>query len=142
MIPQRPYLLRAMYEWIVDNGWTPHILIDTSVGDVEIPEGFSDDGQVLLNVSDRAVRGLEFGSDKVDFSARFGGVSHQVSAPVERVLAIYANENGEGMAFDEQASPSGEATQHYDPKDDGPTDSGPPDKRGPDKGGPNLRVVK
>ena len=94
MISQRPYLLRALYEWIVDNGWTPHILIDTSAGDVQIPPGFSNDGEVLLNVSERAVVGLEFGTDKVGFSARFGGVSHQVNAPVERVLAIYANENG------------------------------------------------
>ncbi|MCZ6868549.1 MAG: ClpXP protease specificity-enhancing factor [Gammaproteobacteria bacterium] len=134
MIPQRPYLLRAMYEWIVDNGWTPHILIDTTADDVEIPPGLSDDGQILLNVSERAVHALEFGSERVEFSARFDGVSHQVSAPVERVLAIYANENGEGMAFDHPASDG--AIQDHDPQDDGPTDSPP------DKGGPNLRVVK
>ena len=135
MIPQRPYLLRAMYEWIVDNGWTPHILIDTTADDVEIPPGLSDDGQILLNVSERAVQALEFGSERVEFSARFDGVSHRVSAPVERVLAIYANEHGEGMAFDHQA-PDG-AIEGHDPQDDGPTDSGPPEK-----GGPNLRVVK
>jgi stringent starvation protein B len=130
VIPQRPYLLRAMYEWIVDNGWTPHLLIDTSVGDVAVPEGYAQDGQILLNVSEQAVRGLAFGSDLVEFSARFGGISHNVSAPVERVLAIYANENGEGMAFDQLTSrdtPEGD-----DPKDDGPSG----------KGGPTLRVVK
>ncbi|MEE9253651.1 MAG: ClpXP protease specificity-enhancing factor [Pseudomonadales bacterium] len=126
MIPQRPYLLRAIYDWIVDNGWTPYIVLDTSGDDVEVPPGYASDGQVLLNVSNDAVRGLVLGSELVEFGARFGGVSHQVRAPVERVVAIFANENGEGMAFDQL--PSG----------DGPKGDPSPSENG----GPNLRVVK
>lgn len=128
MIAQRPYLLRAIYDWIVDNGWTPHILLDTSGDDVEVPPGYANDGQVLLNVSARAVQGLEFGGERVEFGARFGGVSHRVRAPVERVVALFANENGEGMAFDKP------------PSDQGPQDDAdPPQKGGPS---PNLRVVR
>lgn len=129
MIPQRPYLLRAIYDWIVDNGWTPHLLLDASGDDVQVPAGYAAaDGQILLNVSERAVRGLVFGNELVEFSARFGGVSHQVKAPLERVVAIYARENGEGMAF--EALPTGH----------GPQDG--PEKDGPEKGGPSLRIVK
>ena len=99
MTSHRPYLLRALYEWIADNGLTPHLLVDATRPGVQVPKHAINDGRIVLNVAQRAVAGLEMTNDLIRFSARFGGVSHSVSVPVGAVLAIYARENGQGMAL-------------------------------------------
>lgn len=111
MTSYRPYLLRALWEWIVDNGMTPHLLVDAQRPGVKVPPHTVKNGQVVLNIADRAVAHLRIGNEVIVFSARFGGVSHQVSVPVGAVLAIYARETGQGMALPEEgnvASPGGE----------------------------------
>ncbi|MFC3550121.1 ClpXP protease specificity-enhancing factor [Lysobacter cavernae] len=99
MTSHRPYLLRALYEWIADNGMTPHLLVDATRPNVQVPVHAVKDGKIVLNVAERAVSHLEMGNDLIRFSARFGGVSHPVSVPVQAVLAIYARETGQGMAL-------------------------------------------
>jgi len=101
MTSSRPYLLRAMYDWIVDNGMTPHILVNTGVAGVQVPPAQVKDGKIVLNLSPGAIRGLDLGKTHISFSARFGGVPFTVNAPVDSVLAIYARENGKGMLFPE-----------------------------------------
>lgn len=99
MTSHRPYLLRALYEWIADNGMTPHLLVDATMADVRVPASAVNDGKIVLNVAERAVSALEMSNESIRFSARFGGVSQSVSVPVGAVLAIYARENGHGMAL-------------------------------------------
>ncbi len=100
MKSSRPYLLRALYEWIVDSGCTPHILVSTEAPNVVVPAGYARDGQIVLNVSPSAVRYLEMGNDLITFEGRFGGVAQLLSIPVAAVLAVYARENGQGMFFE------------------------------------------
>src|SRR3970040_167473 len=109
MTSHRPYLLRALYEWIADNGMTPHLLVDATRPSVQVPLSAVQDGKVVLNVAERAVQPLEMGNDVIRFSARFGGVSNSVSVPVSAVLAIYARETGQGMALPDEAAPTEEA---------------------------------
>jgi len=101
MTSHRPYLLRALYEWIADNGMTPHLLVDATRPHVQVPTHAVKDGRIVLNVAERAVANLQMSNDVISFSARFGGVSHAVSVPVSAVLAIYARETGQGMALPE-----------------------------------------
>ena len=101
MTSHRPYLLRALYEWIADNGMTPHLLVDATRPHVQVPMHAVKDGRIVLNVAERAVASLQMSNDVIRFSARFGGVSHAVSVPVSAVLAIYARETGQGMALPE-----------------------------------------
>src|SRR6478752_3464199 len=107
MTSHRPYLLRALYEWIADNDMTPHLLVDAGQPGVQVPPHTIRDGKVVLNIAARAVSTLELGNDAVRFTARFGGVSHPVSVPVSAVLAIYARETGQGMALPEDTAESG-----------------------------------
>ena len=132
MTSNRPYLLRAMYEWIADNGLTPYILVDANAPGVKVPKSSIKDGRVVLNVASRAVAQLELGSDRVRFMARFAGVSQVVEAPISAVLAIYAQENGQGMMFPAEA-PGGEPGSEPPPGEP----SGPKPAKGP-----KLRVVK
>jgi stringent starvation protein B len=99
MSSNRSYLLRAMYEWIADNGMTPYILVDAAAPDVNVPRSAIKDGRIVLNIAARAVAQLELGKDHVTFMARFSGVSQVVEVPMGAVLAIYAQENGQGMMF-------------------------------------------
>ena len=99
MTSHRPYLLRALVEWINDNDLTPHLLVDATVAGVQVPPSAVQDGRVILNIAERAVARLYIDNQSVSFSARFGGVSHSVSVPVAAVLAVYARENGQGMAL-------------------------------------------
>ena len=103
MTSHRPYLLRALYEWIADNDMTPHLLVDATRADVRVPQHAVKDGRIVLNVAQRAVSGLQMDNQLISFSARFGGVSQAVSVPVGAVLAIYARETGQGMALPEEA---------------------------------------
>lgn len=138
MSSHRPYLLRALYAWIADNGMTPHLLVDATQAGVRVPAHTIKDGKVVLNIAERAVAKLELDNDGVSFTARFGGVSHPVMVPIAAVLAIYARETGQGMALPEDIS-SG--------PDDEPPNPPMPDTPGDDnvstlKRGAHLRVVK
>ncbi|WP_062534394.1 ClpXP protease specificity-enhancing factor [Mizugakiibacter sediminis] len=131
MTSNRPYLLRAIYEWICDNGLTPYVLVDATRPGIEVPVQSVKDGKVVLNLAPRAVSRLDLGKERVSFLARFSGVSHAVSFPVSAVVAIYAQENGQGMMF-----PAEEGTPGAAP---GPEPEPPAP---PPKGAPKLRVIK
>jgi stringent starvation protein B len=145
MTSHRPYLLRALWEWIADNGMTPHLLVDATRPGVRVPAHTIKDGKVVLNIADRAVARLEMGNDAVSFSARFAGASHSVMVPVSAILAIYARETGQGMALPEEMGPSPpdqdvveDDDQSAAPDDTPPDDDGAP----PPRRGAHLRVVK
>jgi len=104
MTSNRPYILRALHEWIIDNGMTPYVLVNAGVAGVEVPEEYVQDGRVVLNISPGAVRDLDLDNEFVSFSARFGGTPTQVFLPVQAILAVYAKENGKGMIFPEEAA--------------------------------------
>lgn len=107
MTSNRPYLVRALHEWIVDNGLTPHVLVNAQLPGVVVPQQYVHEGRIVLNIGPSAAHNLYLGNDEIRFHARFGGVSTEVSFPPRAVLAVYARENGEGMAFpDEPALPT------------------------------------
>ena len=121
MTSSRPYLIRAVHEWIADNALTPQMLVDAQAPGVVVPTHCVDNGRVVLNVSASAVRGLRIGDDRVEFDARFSGVSFHVELPVSSVLAVVARENGVGMSFPEEQSepppaPSGGKPKSARPK--------------------------
>ena len=101
MTSNRPYLLRALNDWIIDNGMTPHILVNADFPGSELPLQFVQDGKIVLNISPTAVHGLSLGADEIVFSARFSGRPFTIRIPVGAVMAIYAGENGKGMVFPE-----------------------------------------
>ena len=105
MSPNRPYLLRAFFDWIVDNECTPHIIVDAHHPMVAVPQEFVKDGQIVLNIAPRAVTNLSLDGDDVQFSARFNGMPVDIYVPIAGVLGIYAQENGQGMVFDQEDSP-------------------------------------
>jgi stringent starvation protein B len=138
--PRRPYLLRALHEWITDSGETPHIVVDATADGVVVPRQYVKDGKIVLNVSFTATQFLKLGNESVNFEARFGGVGFAVQVPVRAVLGIYARETGQGMIF-----PEGDADP--DPTDRPPTTTPggtPTGKAGPATQGkrPKLQVVK
>ncbi len=100
MTARRPYMLRAFYDWLVDNDLTPHLVVDANMPGVRVPVEFIQDGQIILNIAPRAVGNLELGNDAVTFHARFSGRPHSVIVPVYAVHAIYARENGAGTMFE------------------------------------------
>lgn len=131
---RRPYLIRAIYEWVLDNGLTPHILVAADAEGVEVPAQFvTEDGKITVNVSPSAVRDLELGNELISFSARFSGQPYQVFVPPGAVLALYARENGEGMLFGEVESPD---QPPPDGSGDNDADGGGKKKRS------HLKVVK
>ena len=132
MTSNRPYLLRALYEWIGDNSMTPHLLVDATREGVRVPASTVKDGRVVLNIAARAVAQLQLGNREVRFKARFGGVSQDVFVPISAILAIYAQETGQGMMLPEDGASV---------TDDGPDDAPPTGDDGPKRGG-HLRVVK
>lgn len=135
MKSSRPYLLRALYEWIVDNDCTPHLLVDAEYPQVRVPAGYAQDGQIVLNASPGAVRHLHMDNEGISFESRFGGVAHSLYLPIGAVLAIYARENGQGMVFELEAPEAlGEAAEEDD-------DLPPPETPRPG-GRPSLKVVK
>lgn len=123
-------MIRALYEWCVDSGWTPQLLV--AVDDkTRVPAGFVKDGQIVLNISAGATRNLTMDNDWIHFSARFGGVSHEIAVPIERVAAIFARENGQGL--------------HFEPVETGSLAAAPSsgdEPPSPPKGRPSLKVVK
>ncbi|MBS0194594.1 MAG: ClpXP protease specificity-enhancing factor [Proteobacteria bacterium] len=142
MTSNRPYLLRAMYEWINDNGMTPYLLVDAAYPGVLVPPQAVKDGRVVLNIAARAVSQLSLGDAEVGFLARFGGVSQPVRVPIGAVQAIYAQESGQGMALPEDAA----GTLATAPVQPPVGDTGEPPEKGPPapgaRRGPKLRVVK
>jgi stringent starvation protein B len=119
MTSTRPYLIRAFYDWIVDNDCTPHIVVNAGFLGVEIPKEYVENGQIVLNISLTAVQGLHLGEKAVEFQARFGGQIRRIHAPIFSILAIYAKENGRGMVFAEEDSdppfpPSGPVSESSD----------------------------
>ncbi|ESP95296.1 ClpXP protease specificity-enhancing factor [Pseudoalteromonas luteoviolacea] len=150
MTSNRPYLLRAFYEWIVDNQCTPHIVVNANYPHVQVPVQFVQDGQIVLNVSPSAANNFSMDNDALSFSARFSGQPMQVYVPVEAVLAIYARENGEGTIFSEASIEEDYEEQAYDSADDveqeveiqsEDTEEKPSGTDKPKKGA-HLRVIK
>ena len=114
-IPTKPYLLRALYEWCVDNGYTPHIAVKVD-SQAQVPLEYVKNGEITLNVSPTAVHKLQMGNDLIEFSARFGGVARQISVQVANVFALYARETGQGMTFEiDVAKPSVQADAESEP---------------------------
>ncbi len=130
MTPSRPYIMRALYEWIVDNGCTPYILVDATPEQVQVPEQYVKDGQIVLNISPTAVVDLDISNDSVMFNGRFGGVATDIFVPVTAVIGIYARENGKGMVFEPEDEP-----EPTPPDDDTPEPPKP-------EGRPSLKIVK
>ena len=128
MTPSRPYIMRALYEWIADNDCTPYLLVDATVDTVDVPQQFVKDGQIVLNISPSAVIELLISNDSVSFNGRFGGVATDIFVPMSAVVGIYARENGQGMVFEPEEAP--------EPPDDTPPE---PDKP---EGRPALKIVK
>jgi stringent starvation protein B len=143
MTTNRPYLLRAIYDWISDNNLTPYVLVDAGFAGVRVPPQVVKNGQVVLNLAMRAVANLDLGNEWISFQARFSGVSQAIQIPVQAVLALYAQENGQGMMF-----PAEEEGGDTPPPAPGPDDTTPApgaDDTGGDKpkrSTPHLRVVK
>ncbi|MEI6802991.1 MAG: ClpXP protease specificity-enhancing factor [Burkholderiales bacterium] len=146
----RPYLIRALYEWCTDNGLTPFIavLVDDSV---RVPSEYVKDGEIVLNISFDATSSLNLGNDFIEFKGRFGGVARDILVPVNRVLAIYARENGQGMAFPmlassedgaEQASPTQARPTVLTTVSNAPEDDKPDGPRPPGGGKPALTRIK
>jgi stringent starvation protein B len=132
----RPYLIRALYEWCSDNGFTPYVAVKVD-GTVQVPREYVQNGEIVLNVSMDATSALQLGNEFIEFKARFGGKARDIMVPVGRVMAIYARENGQGMAF----PVSDEAPAAQDPVDAPPSEDPPP--AGPSAGQrPALKRVK
>ncbi len=147
-IPTKPYLLRALFEWCVDNGYTPHLAVKVD-SRTQVPSEYVKGGEITLNISPNAVHKLQMGNELIEFSARFGGVARQISLQVTNVYALYARETGHGMTFDiEGAKPSVQAKAESEPASNSrapalpvPTTPEPPKK--PSGGGkPTLRRIK
>lgn len=101
MIPKRPYFFRAFYDWITDNGFTPHLVVDAEFEGVSVPVAYIENGKIILNASISAVRDLVLEDDYVSFNARFGGKPHNIYVPMYAILGIYAAENGDGIVLAE-----------------------------------------
>ena len=135
----RPYLIRALYEWCTDNGFTPFLAVRVD-DSVRVPMEFVKDGEIVLNVSFDATSALKLGNDYIEFKGRFGGVARDILVPVRQVLAIYARENGQGMAFPVGAGTSSAVMPSLD--DDVTDDDTPPPPKPPLPGKPSLTRIK
>ncbi len=135
MTSSKPYLIRAIYEWIAENGMAPYLLVDAAQEGVLVPDNFVRDGRIVLNLNPGATINLELGNDIVSFNARFAGIATDVSLPVSSVLAIYARETGKGMIFDDSDNGGSDLP---------PLSPSPPDGDGGPKKAvrPSLTIVK
>ena len=127
---RKPYLIRAMHEWISDNDFTPHIVIDAELEGVSVPRDQVSEGRLILNIGSRATEALHLGNETISFATRFSGTIHSVRLPCSAVLGIYARETGEGMIFTDESGDVG--------PDNGPEGGGAP----PEPGRPTLKLVK
>lgn len=140
MTSSRPYLIRALYEWIVDNSFTPYMLVDTAQDVVQVPRAFVENGRIILNISPEATHSLVLGNDAITFNARFSGTAMDVYVPISSVLAIYARENGQGMMFgdhDDTPPPEPGPGKSTDKSSTSRTPSPAPEPKRP-----NLKIVK
>lgn len=128
MTPLKPYLIRAIYDWILDNNLTPHLLVNAEDPNALLPQQFVQDGRIILNIRPAAVEALSLGNEAIEFNTRFSGKSTYINAPISAIMAIYAKENGKGMVFEIEES------QNDEPP--------PPPPEKPKKAKPALRVVK
>ena len=146
-ISTKPYLLRALFEWCVDNGYTPHLAVRVD-SRTQVPPEYVKNGEITLNISPSAVHKLQMGNELVEFSARFGGVARQLSIPVTNVYAIYARETGHGMTFDIEGSKPALLARAETETENAPTPPAAlpaptPDPKKPSGGGkPTLRRIK
>jgi len=132
MSSSKPYFIRALYEWVVDNNCTPHILVDAHVSATQVPQQHvNKDGQIILNISPSAVKDFFMDNTAISFNARFSGVANNLYIPMAAILGIYARENGQGMMFEPEANPT--------PPPATPT---PPPAEPTTAKRPGLRVVK
>jgi stringent starvation protein B len=123
----RPYLLRAINEWLVDNDLTPHLLVNADYQNVQVPLDYVDDGKIVLNLAPSAIQMLSIDNEAISFNARFAGKPNNIYIPIEACMAIYAKENGKGMVFNEE-------------KDNGPDKPDDSAKKSDSK--PSLKIVK
>lgn len=143
MSSSRPYLVRALYEWILDNQCTPHILVDALHRETRVPQEYVQNGQIVLNISTSAVTDLLIENDCLSFRGRFGGVPQEIFAPMAAVLGIYARENGQGMIFEPGSHEPEPDPEQPDPTEPDPTPSDDGNGEGAARSGrPSLRVVK
>jgi len=143
MSSSRPYLVRALYEWIMDNQCTPHLLVDAHWPGTSVPQEYVQNGQIVLNISSSAVMDLHITNDCISFRGRFGGVPRDIMVPSGAVLGIYARENGQGMIFEQSEQPPPPDTDVSTTNDDNDIDPDPPTSSPTNSGGkPSLRVVK
>lgn len=157
MNSSRPYILRALHEWIVDNECTPHLLVDVNYPNVKVPPGYAVDEQIVLNTAPAAVRYFEIDNQAVSFEALFSGAPFSLYVPIEAILAIYARENGQGMFFDATSAQLGEDQEEPSQTDEEPSvmlcaveterskDNPDPDDeppQPPSSGRPSLRIIK
>jgi stringent starvation protein B len=152
-IPTKPYLLRALYEWCVDNGYTPHLAVKVDSRS-QVPSEYVRNGEITLNVSPSAVHKLQMGNELVEFSARFAGVARQIAVPVAGVYALYARETGQGMTFEvDSAKPAIQAKAESEPSTVNPSNEAGPalplpaekpttEPTKPPGGKPQLRRIK
>jgi stringent starvation protein B len=126
MTPLKPYLIRSIYDWILDNDLTPYLLVDAENSHAILPKQLIEDGKIVLNIRPEAIQGLSLGNQEIEFNARFNGKPMQIVVPIVAVMAIYAKENGKGMIFDQENEESDKTP--------------PPENKPPTR--PTLRVVK
>ncbi len=137
MTPSRPYLLEALWKWIVDNDFTPYIVVDINIEHVNAPDEYANqEGRIVLNIAPSAIRDLKITHKSLSFVTRFSGVETSIYAPMPSVLAIYAKENGKGMSFPEDEYIG---ITPFPPDDDGGGNSG---GSGKSKGGSHLKIIK
>lgn len=160
MNSSRPYILRALHEWIVDNQCTPHLLVDINHPQVQVPPGYAADGRIVLNTAPAAVRYFTVDNEAVSFEALFSGAPFSLYVPISAILAIYARENGQGMFFDAESDELSDDNDEYAESADEDrskptalravdtetatktTDSDDEPPRPPSPGRPSLRVIK
>jgi stringent starvation protein B len=137
----KPYLLRALWEWCCDNGFTPHIAVEVDER-TRVPREFVREGQIVLNLGPSATNKLQIGNDYVEFQARFGGVARELSVPIERISAIYARENGAGMAFEVDGDEAMADEVFVEPVESEAVSDEPPEPPRPEGGRPKLQRIK
>lgn len=142
MTSSQPYLIRAIYDWIIDNDFTPYLLVNAENDYAMIPRDFVEDGKIVLNINPTAISDLQLGNDYIMFNARFSGKAMEVSVPVVAVLAIYARENGQGMMFDENTSQLPPTPPDGNTKNNSSADKKSAEKLSDRSRKPQLKVVK
>lgn len=140
MLSNKPYLIRAFYDWIVDSECTPYLLVNAAYPRCQVPQEFVENNEITLNISPHAIRDLKIAKDTIEFRASFSGIVHIISAPIKSILAIYAQENQQGMFFDyeEESGSESDSEEWSTSKEQPPIDERPKDK----KRANHLRLVE